>query len=509
MKTRRYGTGPDARRIYLIAPRHPRTFWSLQGTVDLFGATTLMPNSALATLMALTPEGVDVEYMLCDENVSAVDLEVECDLVAVTGSTLHVARIRELCGAFAARSVPVALGGTYASLCPEECDGLADHLFVGEAEYTWPAFLREWTAGEARPRYVQEEHVAMADSPPPDWSLLDVDDYLNLSVQTSRGCPNRCDFCDVIQYVGRRYRTKSVEQILAEVQNAHALGARAVFFSDDNFMGNKAFTRELLGALVEWNTSLAHPVSFSTQITVQVADDPALLRLFADARFSVLFVGLETTRRESLEEVHKGQNSSRDPVERIRDISRYGIVPFVGLIVGFDGDDAAVFDELDRFIEESRAPVAGISMLNAPRHTPLYERLEREGRLAGEDFSGEWQLSTNIIPKQMTVEELEEGYWRLFRGIYEPARFEARMRDWLEGVEYFTEAYTRRKQDWSRLLKIGSVLRYCVTAPSAVRGMFLRTIFWGIRRRPRLVGRIFTLLGEYRHFRDFVRQGAG
>lgn len=508
MKVRRFGNGKKARRILLVAPRHPRSFWNMQGTVDLIGATAFMPNSALATLVALTPNDLDIEYVLCDENVSPVNPDTRCDLVAITGGTLHAAHIRELCKSFSDRGVPVALGGTYASICPEECADLADHLFVGEAEYTWPRFLREWLVGEAKALYRQETHIDMADSPAPDWSLNRAKDFLNMSVQTSRGCPNNCDFCDVIQYVGRKYRTKSIDQIIAELDNAHAAGARTIFFSDDNFLGNKSFTRQLLAAIIEWNSSRERPLSFSTQITMQVADDDELLAMFADARFSVLFVGLETVRKESLDEVHKSQNMSRDPVERIRNISRHGIVPFVGLIVGFDNDDETVFDELDRFIDEAAVPVVGISMLNAPRNTPLYHRLQEEGRLIGDDFSGEWQLHTNVIPKQMTSEQLAEGYWRLFRRVYEPEKFESRTRRWLAQVDYTPMPYEAAKADKTLILKIFPALWQIITAPKPLRQAFLRNMKWAYQELPARQAMMFILLAEYNHFYRFVMQGA-
>lgn len=506
VKTKRYGGDPNPPKVLLVAPRHPRNFWSMKGTAELLGARALMPNAALATLMALTPEDVSVEYMLCDENAAKLDFDTPCDLVGVTGSTLHAPRLREICGEFSSRGIPVALGGTFASICTDQCQGLANHLFVGEAEYTWPRFLREWLAGNAAATYVQNEHVELAHSPPPDWSLIRPAEFVNLCVQTSRGCPNSCDFCDVIQYVGRRFRTKSIDQIMTEVGNAHKLGARSVFFSDDNFLGDRAFTRRLLQRLEKWNSSLAHPLSFSTQCTLQVADDDELLKLFADARFSVLFLGVETVRRESLAEVHKLHNLNRDPVERIRRISHFGLVPFVGLIVGFDHDDSGVFKELEEFIEETAAPIAGISLLNAPRRTPLYERLKAENRLVGDDFSGEWQLHTNIIPKQMTLEELTEGYWDLFARIFDPERFEARLGRWLSQVEYFPPTSPRRKRDYGQLLRIWSVLRYCLLkADPPVRSMFFRKIRWGIANNPRHLRRIFTLLTQYRHFYDFVK----
>ena len=506
-RVRRYGKGGNCIRIYLVAPRHPESFWSLQGTVKLFGAKTLMPNAALPTLMALTPEDVSVEYVLCDENISKIKWDVPCDLVAVTGSTLHARRIREICGAFRSRGVPVALGGPYASINQDQCQDLADYLFIGEAEYTWPKFLRRLAKSNADPVYAQETYIDMKDSPPPDWSLIKPGDYLNMCVQTSRGCPNRCDFCDVIQYVGRRYRTKSVEQILREVQNVYDLGARTVFFSDDNFLGNKAFTTNLLSELIKWNTAQTRPLSFSSQITVQVADDGELLRKFADARFSVLFLGVETVRKQCLEEVHKVQNLKQEIRERVGRISRYGIVPFIGLIVGFDNDDALVFDELYQFISDTCSPIVGISLLNAPRHTPLYERLDKEGRLVGKDFSGEWQLYTNIIPKQMSREELKTRYWDLFQKIYDPKLFESRLEGWLKQVEYFSTLYVNRKTDLKQFLNFIMMLKYFLfQACPDVRSLFFRNLRRTWHLNPKLLRRTFTLLGQYRHFYDFSRK---
>jgi len=506
LKVKHCGLAEHYRRVHLVAPRHPESFWSLQGTVDLMGAKTIVPNSALATLIALTPSDVGVEFVLGDENVSAIDLDLPCDLAAITGATLHAPRIVELCSAFRERGIPVALGGTYATLQHDRCLGLADYHFIGEAEHTWPRFLRDWFAGAAHPVYKQDTFIDLKDSPAPDWSLIESKDYLSISVQTSRGCPNRCDFCDVIQYLGRKSRVKPVRQVLGEIEAAHALGAHSVFFSDDNFLGNKAFTRRLLTELVDWNRAQTRPLSFSTQITVQVADDEELLRLFADALFRVLFVGVETPRRECLEEVHKAQNLDRPLEERLRAISRFGIVPFLGLIMGFDGDDVTVFNEMYSFIHDTASPIVGISMLNAPRHTPLYERLSREGRLVGGDFSGEWQLETNIVPKQMTREELKRGYWELFARVYDPELFDRRLQRWLSTVEYHgEEGYANNKANlrevWMMLRVLG---KFLFRSERAVRRLFCRNI---VRARDLDRGtriRMFTLLGQYRHFRDFV-----
>ncbi len=505
-KIRRYGKGPDFSRIYLIAPKHPRNFWSMQGTAEILGAKTLMPNSALATLMALTPAGANIEYTLTDENVSSINFNTRCDLVVVTGATLHASRIIEICTQFKQAGKKVALGGTYASIEPDKCVGLADYLFIGEAEYTWPQFLKDWQCGETKARYHQQTYVDLKDSPAPDWSLINAGDYVNINVQTSRGCPNQCDFCDVIQYVGRRYRTKPVDRVMIEVKNAHAIGARTIFFSDDNFLGNKPFTRSLLTRLIEWNTKQRRPLSFSTQITVQVADDPDLLKQFADARFSVLFLGVETVREQCLDEVHKSQNYELDLNRRIKNISRFGIVPFIGLIVGFDHDDESVFNELDDFLVRTASPIAGISLLNAPRHTALYERLKKEGRLTESAFGGEWQLQTNVIPKLMDKDRLQHLYVTLFQKIYQPHHFEHRLLNWLDGVDYHNTLYHHKKGD-PKQLKFGLLIlfRFLFKEDRRVKSMFWRLLRKTWQIDPKLMKRFFTVITQYSHFYNFVK----
>ncbi|MHC4270476.1 MAG: B12-binding domain-containing radical SAM protein [Planctomycetota bacterium] len=509
IKSKRFGKGKSCRRIYLIAPHHPNNFWTMQGAVDIIGAKTLMPNAALATLIALTDDDIDVEYIHCDENISNIDWNMPCDLVTITGGTIHEKRIRELCLAFKEKGKQIALGGSFASINHEQCDGLADYLFIGEAEYLWPKFLREWMDNKTKPVYIQESFINMKDSPAPDWSLINASDYVNINIQTSRGCPHRCDFCDVIQYVGNRYRTKSVEQILTEVKNAHKIGARFVFFSDDNFLGNIRFTKELLAEIIEWNNLQARPLTFSTQITINVADHDDLLRMFADAWFSVLFIGVETVRKKSLEEVHKAQNAKYDIVERIKRISSYGIIPFIGLIVGFDNDDLTIFEDLYQFIEKTYSPIAGISLLNAPNKTPLHERLKKEGRLIGDDFSGEWQLFTNVIPKKMSYAVLINHYWELFRKIYEPNLFERRLKKWLENVEYFPEHSSNKKFDIKYMYRFLKTIKYIAfDMDSAMRNFFVKNIIWTLRKNPRLIRTTLTLLAHYRHFYDFVENNA-
>lgn len=500
----------------------------MRGTVEAVGVKSLMPSNTLATLVALTPPGVGVEYLYCDENVGEIDWHADCDLVALTGYSSHRERLAEISRGWRARGVPVALGGPFATLMTAEARPLADHLFVGEGEHTWPRFLREYCAdagagagesagagGSARADaaartpadlYEQTEYVDLADSPAPDWSFIDARDYLYLTVQTSRGCPNRCDFCDAIQLVGRKQRCKSIGQVLVEVDNAARAGAETIFFSEDNFGVRPAQTRELLERLVQWNTSQEHPVQFSCQTSIRITDSHETLKLMADARFAALFIGLESVRKACLEEVNKGQLYRADAAERIRRLSSYGLLPFLGLIVGFDHDDPQTFDELEQFLNDTGSPIASVSVLTAPDNTPLYHRMAEQGRIA-EPFAACWHDATNIQPLQWTTAELLQRHQRLFRRLYDPARFEPRALKWLAGVTYHTTLYTHKRKLWTNLHKIFRILtHYLLRVEPPVRDQFFRILKKTWEIDPRLVRKAITIMTQYAHYYDFVHR---
>lgn len=494
-------------RIYLIHPKTPENFWAMRGALDIVGKhKALMQNSALLTLIALTPDDVDVEYRYCDENIAPVDWAMACDLVAITGYTLQFGRMGEISRRFRARGIPVAAGGVYATIDPEGVGKIADHLFIGEAEYTWPVFLRDWTRGRPEAVYRQETFVDMADSPPPDLSPIRSKDYHYFSLQTSRGCPNHCDFCDVIRVSGRKWRSKSIDRIMVELKTAQAWGAETVFFSDDNFVVNRKFTVSLLKEIIAWNRTLSSPLSFSTQATVMIGEDDELVKLLADARFSVIFLGLETINRECLYEVNKGQMARYDPFQVIPRLSRHGIVPFLGLIVGFDHDTPAVFQEIEDFLDKTASPIASISILNAPNHTPLYDRMKAEGRI-NEDFRGFWHRSTNIIPRNLTPEQLYDGQKALFKRIYEPEHFERRMIGWLKNVAYRSDLYSTRRKNFFRIFMIIRILRHFMfRVPPAVTTMFWNVLKAAWKIDPRLISRAASILVQYWHYYDFSRK---
>ncbi|RUA03474.1 MAG: hypothetical protein DSY89_00670 [Deltaproteobacteria bacterium] len=497
----------DSRRplqIYLIAPRTPDSFWNMQGTLDAVGVKALMPSVALSTLISLTPPEVTVQYHYCDENVSTIDWELACDLVAISGFTLHAKRIAELFRKFGDRGIPVALGGALATLDTELARPMADHLFVGEAEYTWPAFLKEFSANRARPVYIQKNFVDINDSPPPDWTFINGKNYLYMAVQTARGCPNHCDFCDAVRLIGHKHRCKPIDQVITEVNSLYKAGCEVIFFSDDNFMVSQRYTKKLLQRLIEWNTSLPHPVQFACQTDVRITDNETLLQLMADARFSAVFLGIESLRRECLEEISKGHLYRPDMTSRIRRMAHYGLLPFIGLIVGFDADDENTFDEIELFLNEAGIPTVSISVLNAPEGTPLHERLLSSGRI-DEQFAGVWHFSTNIVPLSGSRKEMLSRHRRLFLRLYEPGHFESRTLRWLRQVGYFPSIYIQKRRPGANLLKIGRIIRhYTFRVPAPVRRTFFSILYQTFRIDPQLVRKAITIMTQYCHYYTFV-----
>jgi radical SAM superfamily enzyme YgiQ (UPF0313 family) len=224
-------------KLYLIAPKNPESFWTFDRILPSLGKRCVFPNLALPTLAALTPPPHEV--VLCDENVESIDFDTDADVVGITGFVVHRRRMFEIAATFRTRGKLVVAGGPFATLCPEELRGKVDVLFVGEAEYTWPEFVRDYETGQWRLEYEQEQKPSMLDSPAPRFDLLRVDRYRSMAIQFARGCPFSCEFCDIIVMYGRRPRTKSVAQVLTEVEALHALAISNIFVVDDNFIANK------------------------------------------------------------------------------------------------------------------------------------------------------------------------------------------------------------------------------------------------------------------------------
>lgn len=403
-------------RLLLVNPRFPESFWSFRWALHevLPGKRAVNPPLGLATLAALCPPHWHVTII--DENIEPVPLKPDADLIGVCGMGVQFTRQAELLAHYRRLGYAVVAGGSYASLCPELYAPLADTVVAGEAEYIWPQFCRDFEAGRAHAFYQETGTVSLADSPAPRFDLLKLKYYTTATLQFSRGCPFRCEFCDIIVMFGRRPRHKSTAQVTAELDALRAQGVRNVFFVDDNLIGHKAVAKNLLRHLASYQKEHGHPFLFGTEASLNLAQDRELLQLFREAHFTWVFIGIESPDAATLKATAKTQNLHEDTLTAVRRIYSYGIDVLAGFIIGFDNDTPATFDLQYRFIRDSGIQAAMIGLLTALPRTPLYERLKREGRLIETaDHTDNTRVGTNIIPKGMSYREMVEGYIALYR----------------------------------------------------------------------------------------------
>jgi radical SAM superfamily enzyme YgiQ (UPF0313 family) len=354
---------------------------------------------------------------------------------------------------------------------------------VGEAEDTWPRFLDDFAAGCPRAEYITQDRPDMSLAPAPRFDLLDFDRYQAMTIQFGRGCPFRCEFCDIIVVYGRRPRTKKIEQVMAEVRECHRLGARQICLADDNFIANKAEAKKLLRALAEWGRETGYPISFYSELSVNVAQDEEMLELMRQANMTTVFLGIESPRKASLEETKKTQNTRGDLLEQVYKIQSYGLQVQAGMIVGFDNDDPTIFEEHLRFAQEARIPYVITHMLQAIPQTPLYERVRAEGRLIAETVGHGQELGfSNIEPLRMSSLELHRGYRKLIQELFSVENYHQRMREFLfQRGDQINKGRNLRLEDFQLL---GRFLVAIAKEPSARRKLVLSTFIEVLWKRP-------------------------
>jgi radical SAM superfamily enzyme YgiQ (UPF0313 family) len=488
-------------RIHLVTPQNPESFWTLNRILPTIGKRCIFPNLALPTLAGLTPDGHTVT--LCDENVEPVDFDVEADLVGITGYIVHGERMFELIEGFRARGKRVAVGGPYATLCPEDFAGKVDVLFVGEAEETWPRFIDDLAAGREQPVYRAEALPDISQAPLPRFELLQLNRYRTICMQFSRGCPFACEFCDIIVMYGRKVRSKSVACAMAEVQRLHELGVANVFIVDDNFIGNKARAKEFLRELAAWQSEHGHPISLFTEVSLNLARDEELLELLRAANFEMLFIGIESPRHSSLSEVGKVQNTRGDALREVHKIQSYGFEVDAGMIVGFDADDADVFEEQFRFIQDARIPVSMTGLLQALPKTPLHERVASAGRLLAKS-TGDQFVFSNIAPARMTRLQLYEGYRTLLQRLYSYESYRRRaMALILSRGKLIATGFRLRRGE---LRLVARFVRDCLLRADPRRRLLtLSMLVETALRKPTRLRDAISLALMHKHFYEYVR----
>ena len=483
-------------RILLVYPEFPDTFWSFKHALKFVRKKAVAPPLGLLTVAAMLPSEWDKR--LLDLNVTSLtpaDL-AWADYVFVSAMIVQRDSARALIARCKEAGVKVVAGGPLFTMEHERFPDV-DHFVLDEAELTLPPFLADLANGCAQHTYTTTEFPDIRHTPAPLWRLANLKHYDTVSIQFSRGCPFSCDFCNVTALLGHRPRTKTAAQIIAELDSLYALGWRkSIFFVDDNFIGNKKQIKfEVLPALIEWRKGkLGMP--FSTEASINLADDPELVKLMTQAGFDTVFVGIETPNEDSLTECSKNQNKGRDLVESVKRLQRAGLQVQGGFIVGFDNDPPSIFQQQIDFIQKSGIVTAMVGLLQAPLGTRLYERMQQEGRLVNE-FSGDnVDGSTNIIPK-MGLEPLREGYRKLLEQIYAPQVYYERVLTFLR--EYHPPAI-RFHPDPQYILALGRSI-YQLGIRGVERVYYWRLFFWTLFRRPRLFPLAITLAIMGFHFR--------
>jgi radical SAM superfamily enzyme YgiQ (UPF0313 family) len=485
-------------KVLLVCPEYPDTFWSFKYALRFVAKSAGQPPLGLLTVASLLP--AEWEKRLVDLNLEPLtDEDIRwADLVFLGGMAVQADSARTVIKRCNAAGTRVVAGGPLFTARHDQFPGV-DHFVLNEAELTLPPFLEDLRNGTPRRTYTTTAWADLTTTPPPMWSLVDPRRYATMNIQYSRGCPYDCEFCDITVLFGRLPRTKSADQVIAEMDAIHRTGWRGhLFFVDDNFIGNKVkLKRDVLPRIIRWMDEHGHPFSLGTEASLNLSDDPELMDLMARAGFDEVFVGIESPNAESLEECKKTPNRNRDLLASVRTLQKAGLQVQAGFIVGFDNDPPSIFDNLIRFIEESGIVIAMVGLLNAPRNSRLYERLGKENRLLP-SFSGDnTDFSINFVPR-MDRDTLLDGYRRVVATLYSPRAYYRRVKDFLE-----THQPLGRHRPPLRIASLLALLQsmFMLGVVGEGRLAYWRLVLWSLARRPRQFTTAASLAIYGFHFR--------
>jgi radical SAM superfamily enzyme YgiQ (UPF0313 family) len=485
-------------KILLVYPRYPDTFWSFRHALKFISKKASYPPLGLLTVAALLPE--TWERRLIDLNVDVLTNEdIDwADYIFISAMAVQEASVREIVNRVKAFGKKIVAGGPLFTVSPDGFPEI-DHLVLHEAEASLPPFIEDVERGTGKHMYTSSEWPDITSSPVPQWDLLDMRKYAAMSIQYCRGCSFDCDFCNIPLLNGKKPRTKTSTQVLAELEALYQRGWRdTVFFVDDNFIGKpRRLKEDLLPALIQWMQGKKYPFSFLTEASVNLADDEELMELMVRAAFDEVFVGIESPEEKSLSECHKVQNKNRDLMAAVKKMQRFGLQVSGGFIVGFDSDPPTIFQRQVNFIQQSGIVTAMVGLLSALRGTRLYERLQEEGRIVFEAGGDNTDFSINFIPK-MGYRRLVEGYRDIVTHIYSPRHFHKRLITFL--------------RNYRPAKKRGHPIQFCYIKAFfhslwalGIRGKerfhYWKTLLWTFFRRPRLFPLCVCLSIYGYHFR--------
>lgn len=485
--------------ILLVSPRTPDTFWSFRHALRFVSRRASMPPLGLLTVAAMLPRTWSLRLVdlnvgrLQDGDLRWADYVMLGAMLVQRESVLEVAR---RCRALGKR---VIAGGPLFTTSHESFPEIP-HFVLGEAEEVMAEVVADLEAGTLKPVYRGTRWPALGHTPIPRWDLINFRHYVTMAVQFSRGCPFDCEFCDIIVMNGRVPRTKPAARLVEELEALRQAGWRdMVFLVDDNFIGDRRRTGELLDALIEWRRRTRTTIGFLTEASVNLADDPALCARMVAAGFKKVFVGIETPSAESLEECRKRQNRG-DLVAAVHRLQQTGLEVMGGFIVGFDSDRSDIFKRQFEFIQRSGVATAMVGLLTALPQTRLWQRLQHEGRLASESTGNNTDAALNFEPR-LGREFLVQGYRELMRKLYEPRHYYARIRTFLRNHRPAGPRLRLSRADVIAFVKSFWVLG----VRNRGRTAYWR-LFWGtLLRRPRQFHHAMELAILGHHFRRVAR----
>lgn len=483
--------------ILLVYPSFPDTFWSFNHALKFISKKASFPPLGLLTIAAMLPQ---------NWNKKLIDLNVEklkdkdllwADYIFISAMSIQKQSVLEIIIRSKNLNKKIVAGGPLFTSCPEDFESI-DHLVLNEAEITLPEFLKDVAIGNPRHKYTTDKWADITTTPIPLWQLIKGKKYSSMNIQYSRGCPFDCDFCDITVLYGRKPRTKTKEQIISELDSLYSIGWRSsIFFVDDNFIGNKSkLKNEILPTITNWMQKRHKPFNLFTESSINLADDDMLLRQMIDAGFETVFVGIESTNEECLIECNKIQNCKRDMFDSINKIQRAGLEVQGGFIVGFDNDNHTIFEKLSNFIQKSGIVTAMVGLLNAPRGTKLYKKLESEGRLINEFKGNNTDSTMNFHPK-MNMERLITGYKNILDTIYAPKNYNERVKKFLKNFKPSKKPFRLRPIHLVAFIR--SIFRLGIIDKE--RKYYWKLFFWSLLHKPQMfpVAITFSIYGF--HFR--------
>jgi len=421
--------------ILMVYPMYPDTFWSFKHALKFVSKKASFPPLGLLTVASMLPKDWNKKLIDMNANQLTDDEILWADLVFISAMSIQSESADDVIRRCRKLDAKIVAGGPLFTSSSELYENV-DYLILNEAEITFPHFLEDLNEGNPKHKYTSDDWADITSTPLPQWDLVSMNNYTSMNLQYSRGCPFDCDFCDITVLYGRKPRTKTKDQVIAELDALYFTGWRGpVFFVDDNFIGNKAkLKKEILPAITKWMTKRKNPFYLNTEASINLADDETLMLQMAKAGFEAVFIGIESPNEKSLIECHKSQNTNRDLIASVKKIQQFGLEVQGGFIVGFDNDHPQIFEELTNFIQESGIVTAMVGLLNAPKGTKLEKRLIEEGRMLNDFTGNNTDFTINFIP-MMDSEILSDGYKSILKTIYSPKYFYKRVMRFMKDFE--------------------------------------------------------------------------